>query len=153
MPVLLDTGILLRAFVPADPDCGPIRSALRQLRRQNEELFTTFQNVAEFYNVSTRPVTARGGYGLPVKTVEARVAFIERLGPRMIENDDVYRQWKRLISNYKVTGVAVHDARLVAMMLAHGVGRVLTVNDRDFRRYEPEGIGVLTPQMLVEEAR
>ena len=99
--------------------------------------------------MSTRPVSARGGYGLAVKTVEARVAFIERLGGRLTENEDTYQRWRRLVSQYNVTGVAVHDARLVAMMLSHGINQVLTINDRDFRRYEPEGIAVVTPQTIV----
>lgn len=95
MPVLVDTGILLRIFVNADPHCGSIREALRRLRRQNNGLFTTIQNIAEFVNVSTRPATARGGYGLSMKTVEARVAFIERIGRRLTENDETYQRWKR----------------------------------------------------------
>jgi predicted nucleic acid-binding protein len=149
MPVLVDTGILLRAFVPADPNCAPIREALMRLRRQNEQLVTSFQNIAEFVNVSTRPVSARGGYGLPLKIVEARVAFIERLGRRLPEIEATYQRWKGLLSKYGVTGVGVHDARLVALMLSHGVQQVITFNDRDFRRYEPEGIKVLTPQSIL----
>ena len=149
MPVLVDTGILLRAFVKADPNCEPIRVALLKLRRQNEELIVAFQNVAEFFNVSTRPFSSRGGYGLPVKMVQARVSFIERLCGRVSEDDQTYQQWKHLASKYDLAGVAVHDARLVAIMLTHGIQRVLTINDRDFRRYEPEGISAITPQMLV----
>jgi len=37
-----------------------------------------------------------------------------------------------------VTGRRVFDARLVAVMLAHGVGRVLTFNGADFA-----GLGVV----------
>jgi hypothetical protein len=40
----------------------------------------------------------------------------------------------------------VHDARLAAMMLAWQVDSILTLNDRDFRRYEPEGIQVMNPE-------
>lgn len=109
----------------------------------------SFQNVAEFINVSTRPTSARGGYGLPVKIVQARVAFIERLCRRLVEDDEVYQYWKHLVFKYNVTGVAVHDARLVAIMLAYRMKQVLTVNDRDFRRYEPEGITAVTPQALI----
>jgi predicted nucleic acid-binding protein len=152
MPVLVDTGILLRAFVKADPNCEAIRAAVRQLRRRNQELVTSFQNVAEFFNVSTRPISARGGYGLSGKIVDARVAFIERLCRRLVEDDGAYQHWKRLISKYNVTGVAVHDARLAAIMLAHGIESVLTGNDRDFRRYEAEGIKVLTPQSVTADA-
>jgi hypothetical protein len=32
-------------------------------------------------------------------------------------------------------GVNVHDARLVAAMIAHGVTHVLTANVKDFARY------------------
>jgi predicted nucleic acid-binding protein len=152
MSVLVDTGVLLRAFVKADPQCAPIRTALLELRRQNEELVASFQNVAEFSNVSTRPASSRGGYGLPVKTVQARVAFIERLCRRLVEDDEAYQYWKHLVSKYNITGVAVHDARLAAIMLAHGIQRVLTVNDRDFRRFESEGITVITPQDLAGSA-
>jgi predicted nucleic acid-binding protein len=147
MSVLVDTGILLRAFDTADPYCESIRATVRQLRRQNEELMVTFQNVAEFVNVSTRPLSARGGYGQTLSMVQARVNFIERLYRRLSEDDHSYQQWKQLISKYSVSGVAVHDARLVAIMLSHDVKQVLTLNDRDFRRYEPEGISIITPQL------
>jgi predicted nucleic acid-binding protein len=59
MPTLVDTGILLRGFVRQDPQYREIRRALLRLRRDSEELLTTFQNIAEFVNVSTRPTSAR----------------------------------------------------------------------------------------------
>ena len=49
---------------------------------------------------------------------------------------------KRLITKYGVIGKQVHDARIVAMMLTWQLNRILTLNDRDFRRYAPEGIVV-----------
>jgi predicted nucleic acid-binding protein len=64
MPTLVDTGILLRGFARTDPQYSDIRRALLKLRRQGEEFLTSFQNIAEFVNVSTRPASARGGYGL-----------------------------------------------------------------------------------------
>jgi predicted nucleic acid-binding protein len=148
MAILLDTGVLLRVFVPADPHCHAIRQAVQQLHRQNEAIFTACQNIAEFYNVSTRPVTARGGYGLSSQVAGARVRFIERLCHRLVEDEPSYQQWKALLGKYGVSGVAVHDARLVAMMLTYDVRRILTVNDRDFSRYTAEGIEVLSPQTL-----
>ena len=48
----------------------------------------------------------------------------------------------------RVSGKQVHDARLVAMMLAWQIDSILTLNDRDFRRYEPEGIRIVTPDSL-----
>jgi len=50
----------------------------------------------------------------------------------------VYQHWKRLIVERRVTGRRVFDARLVAVMLAHGVARLLTFNGADFA-----GLGVM----------
>jgi hypothetical protein len=56
---------------------------------------------------------------------------------------------KRLLAAYNVVGKQVHDARLVAMMLTWQVDKILTLNDRNFRRFEPEGISVVTPTSLI----
>jgi ribosome maturation factor RimP len=50
-----------------------------------------------------------------------------------------------------VSGVKVHDARLVSVMLSSGLKRILTLNASDFRRYIGEGIEVATPTDLVGE--
>ena len=50
-----------------------------------------------------------------------------------------------LVIDYRVSGVQVHDARLVAAMLAHGVTHILTFNTADFARYAPEGIVAVAP--------
>jgi hypothetical protein len=49
-----------------------------------------------------------------------------------------------LIRSVPVAGKQVHDANIVATMLAHGVTRLLTFNGADFRRFEPR-IVVLAP--------
>ena len=46
-----------------------------------------------------------------------------------------------------ISGVAVHDARLVAFMNVYGVTRVLTLNAKDFARYR--GINVIHPADLM----
>jgi hypothetical protein len=40
----------------------------------------------------------------------------------------------------------VHGARLASVMLSRGIASVLTLNEREFRRYA--GIAVLTPSNL-----
>jgi predicted nucleic acid-binding protein len=78
-----------------------------------------------------------------------RVRSIERLCNLLFEDERSYEIWRQLIVRHSVTGVAMHDARLVAIMKARGIDRILTVNDRDFRRYEPEGIVIITPQSAI----
>jgi predicted nucleic acid-binding protein len=45
------------------------------------------------------------------------------------------RSGKRLVSKNEVKGKEVYDARIVAVMLAHRVTRLLTFNTADFKRY------------------
>jgi predicted nucleic acid-binding protein len=40
-----------------------------------------------------------------------------------------------LIVANRVNGVQVHDARLVAVMMAHGIRQIVTFDMGDFRRY------------------
>ena len=65
MEVLVDTGVLLRAFDNSSLEQRPILRAFRLLRLQGHSIVTTHQNIAEFWNVATRPVSARSGFGLP----------------------------------------------------------------------------------------
>ena len=146
--VLLDTGILLRLLNADDPLHGQVRSAAKSLRRQGHSFCASFQNLAEFWNVSTRPTTARGGLGLGLEVVERRVQAIDRWCQILIDSDSSYRHWRSLIVTHAVTGVSVHDARIVAVMLTHNIPTLLTLNDRDFRRYETNGIEVVTPGVL-----
>jgi predicted nucleic acid-binding protein len=47
----------------------------------------------------------------------------------------VHEEWRKLLVTHGVSGVQVHNARLVAAMHVHGVKRILTFNDKDFARY------------------
>jgi predicted nucleic acid-binding protein len=147
MQILVDTGVLLRAFDRSSPHQRTIFRALRKLWSESHELATTSQNIAEFWNVCTRPVQARGGFGLDIPVVEQRVVLIEKLGVVLPFSDRAYAEWRRLIVAHQVIGVAVHDAKLVAMMIAANVQSILTMNESDFRRYA--GISILTPEGVV----
>ncbi len=135
MRVLIDTGVLLRLLDRSDPLHAHIRQALRDLRGRGDVAVVSAQNIAEFWNVCTRPATARGGYGLSVAETDRRVRVLERLFPVLTENAGSYRIWRSLVVSHGVQGVQVHDAWLVAVMLAHGVDHILTLNAADFTRY------------------
>jgi len=143
MQILVDTGVLLRAFDRSSPHQRTILQALRKLWSESHELVTTSQNIAEFWNVSTRPAQARGGFGLAIAAVDLRVKLIEKLGDVLPFSDRAYDEWRRLIVAHQVVGVAVHDAKLVATMATANINCVLTLNEQDFRRYS--GITILTP--------
>ena len=73
---LADTNILLRISQRQDPQYQIIRSALRLLRTQGADLCFTSQNLAEFWNVCTRP-KEQNGYGLTTAETDRRAGLIE----------------------------------------------------------------------------
>jgi hypothetical protein len=103
------------------------------------------QNLAEYWNVSTRPVD-KNGYGLSPDRAAKRLNLIERFCEVLTEDGHSFRIWKGLLASYSLTGVSVHGARLASVMLSRGIASVLTLNEREFRRYA--GIAVLTPSNL-----
>ena len=125
-------------------------TALRTLRRRKEILHYTPQVVAEFWNVCTRPASARGGFGLSPAEAERRARVIEHYLAVLPDTLARYLEWRRLVVAYAVAGAAVHDARLVASMKVYGVPHLVTVNVDDFRRCHD--ISVIAPQALVSHA-
>ncbi len=146
MDVLADSGILLRLLEPNDPLHASIDQAVRALHARGDRIVLAPQNVAEFWNVCTRPASARGGYGLSVAETERRLAIFEAVFAVLSEPPAVYRLWRSLVVTHAVQGKQVHDARLVALMQAHGITHVLTLNGSDFTRYP--GITPIAPASL-----
>lgn len=141
---LADTSVLLRAVLPGAPEHLAAIGAGRLLLERDDELCFTLQGLAEFWNVCTRPTTARGGFGLSIPETARRIRVIERFGTFLPDTETVRTHWLTIVLAHQVRGVQVHDARLVASMLAHNVTHVLTFNTKDFQRY---------PQIVAIEPR
>lgn len=109
-------------------------NAIRTLRDRGEQLHITPQNLIEFWNVYTRP-TERNGLGRNVAQTQAEVNRLKALFPLLLDNETIYQKWEKLVVAYGIRGVNVHDARLVAAMLVHGLTHILTFNISDFARY------------------
>jgi predicted nucleic acid-binding protein len=133
-PYLVDSNVLLRWVKPDHRDYPAIVSAMDAVLRHDGVLCYTSQNVAEFWNACTRPVD-RNGYGLPPKETDRLAKFFEEKLRLLPDNLAVHEEWRKLLVVQNVSGVQVHDARLVAAMRVHGVKRILTFNDKDFSRY------------------
>jgi predicted nucleic acid-binding protein len=143
MLYLVDTGVLLRLFNRADPASVATRRALSQVRQQGHRPVVSLQNVAEYWNVCTRPPTARGGLGMSVEETARGVRVIERICPVLPDAPHLYQVWRKLLTKYEVRGVQVHDARLVAWMMSQSITHIITFNPSDFSRYE--GIKTMRP--------
>ncbi len=136
MDILLDTGVLLRLVIRADPAHQETRKAVRLLKARGENLVALTQNAAEFWNVCTRPTTAKGGYGLSIQETQRKLRILERRVEFRADSLAVFQEWKRLVVAHQVSGVEVHDTRLVAAMNVQGITRIVTYNKKDFKRFQ-----------------
>jgi predicted nucleic acid-binding protein len=148
MAYLLDTGVLLRLFDQSAPERGDVLAAIRKLLGNREPLYAAVQNLAEFWNVTTRP-RAVNGLGETPATAGKRLVVIERLMQIVTESEVSYVTWKRLVKDHAVVGVLVHDTRLVSVMAAEGISHLVTFNKRDFRRFGQ--ITAITPGELLSQ--
>jgi predicted nucleic acid-binding protein len=147
MLYVIDTGVLLRLFDKADPDHGAIRSAFQLLKSRNDALATTSQNIREFWNVTTRPKSARGGYGLSPEQATLRIKALQRMYRLLPDQQEAFDVWKDLVSRERVFGVQVHDANIAAIGIYHEADFVLTLNPSHFQRFTP--IVAVTPAEVI----
>ena len=134
MSYLVDTNILLRSAQPSHPMHADATRAVGELLTRGEILSIIPQNIIEYWAVATRPVEANG-LGLSVEETAAEVTTLQSIFQILPDNAEIFAEWKRLVSTHEVKGKEVHDARLVAAMLAHRVTHLLTFNTADFKRY------------------
>jgi predicted nucleic acid-binding protein len=131
---LIDSNILIRWVQTGDPGFPVADAALEQLMLSNADLCYTSQNIGEFWNALTRPAV-RNGYGLSPEEADRSAISVESRLRFLPDSATVHQEWRRLLVLYRVSGVQVHDARLVAAMHVHNVNRILTFNTKDFARF------------------
>jgi predicted nucleic acid-binding protein len=131
---LVDTNVLLRISKRSDPHHAVVEQALSRLAVHGAALYYTHQNIAELWNTMTRP-PARNGFGLSMVDANQAVAVIESGMELLPDGPEVYREWRRIVVEFAVSGVQVHDARLAAGMYAHNIPYILTLNTTDFARF------------------
>lgn len=149
MIYLVDTNVLLRFLRLDDPNNSIVKEAVNRLEERGNELRTTSQNFMEFWNVSTRPIE-NNGFGYTTSETDQFLQTLELLFPLLQDSPDIYPEWRKLVVVYKVSGIQVFDARLVASMISHNIKHILTFNTTDFTRYAPEGITTVNPKTVLQ---
>jgi predicted nucleic acid-binding protein len=81
--------------------------------------------------------------GFSISEADERASLIESKLNFAADSEATHREWRRIVVTEGVSGVQVHDARLVAAMHVHQINSLLTLNVQDFRRYGD--ISVVSP--------
>jgi predicted nucleic acid-binding protein len=149
MAVLLDTSVLCRLTNQDDAVFPVAAQAIAELHRRQETLYITAQNLIEFRNVATRPLSGNG-LGLPPDKAASLAADLEAAFDLLPETPDIFPAWKALVDDLGVIGKQVHDARLVAVCHVHSVTSLLTFNVGHFKRLSggAPGVTILDPSQL-----
>jgi predicted nucleic acid-binding protein len=115
------------------------------LLRRGAALCVTPQNLVEMWSVYTRP-EKDNGFGKTAAVADRYCRFIESFVSVLPETPELFTTWRGLVVAHEVLGKKVFDARLVAAMSLHRVGRILTFNTRDFNRYK--NIEAISPENI-----
>jgi predicted nucleic acid-binding protein len=132
--MFVDTNVLVYASVQGAPDREKARAALTKHTAAGEALCVSRQVLREFIAVVTRPQV----WAQPVTQADAAATALI-----LVREFDILEDgpavWDKLIDlcqRFTFGGRQVHDANIVATVLAHGESRLMTFNVADFRRLE-----------------
>lgn len=131
--MFVDTNVFVRAKMAGAPNHDLALSLIARALDSGETLKISRQTIREFLAVVTRPqdwspsLSASDAIGY----VREILAICEVLD----EDERITENLLSLCRNYAVGGRQIHDANIVATMLAYGERRLLTFNESDFRRY------------------
>ncbi len=130
----VDTNILVYAHREDSPWHESASLVLAGLVEGNADWAIPWPCVWEFVSVATHPRI----YDPPSSSAEALRAvqsWFESPTLRLLAEDGaMFKTMQREITDSRVTGGAVHDARIAAICVRHGVSALLTA-DRDFSRF------------------
>ena len=131
--MFVDTNVFVPARFEAAPAHAVARAALDRAVRAGEALRISRQVMREYLGTATRPQA--WSPPVPMAVALADLSWMEAAFEILEDGPRVMETLAALCREIPVGGKQVHDANIVATMLAHGERRLLTFNIRDFRRY------------------
>ncbi len=132
--IAVDTNILVYAHRRDSDWHEPAADLIMELAEGVNQWAVPWPGIHEFFAIVTHPKI----YGPPstVKQATAQVdAWLESASLVLLgESSAHWTTLKDLVAKGKVRGPLVHDARIAALCMDHGVTELLTA-DRDFSRF------------------
>ena len=131
--MFIDTNILINARILEAPQHDIARANLERVFAGPESLRISRQVIREYLAVVTRPQS----WPVPITREEVLTDVSRLLSTYEVLEDGpvVTDLLLDLCGSVPVGGKQIHDANIVATMLAYGERRLLTFNAADFRRY------------------
>lgn len=131
--LFVDTNVLVYANVSEAPQHQAALAAIDQTRKDGRTLWISRQVLREYLVTLTRPQAFQD---VPLTTVLEQVQLFQDHFEIADDTDAVTDQLMQLMDDIPIGGKQVHDANIVATMLAHGIPALLTHNGKDFERFK-----------------
>jgi toxin-antitoxin system PIN domain toxin len=132
--IAVDTNLLVFAHRRDSRWHVPAAQTLASLANGREAWAIPWPCLHEFYSIATHP-RIYAPASSPAQALAQLRAWRESPSLTLLAEDDAYWQvLESLVERSRVTGPAIHDARIAALCLRHGVHELLTA-DRDFSRF------------------
>ena len=131
--MFIDTNVLVQSRNARAPGHLNARAILERVAGETDPLRISRQVLREYLAVVTRPQA----WAAPLAMADA-LDDVNRMShdfELLEDGPSVTEALITLCREVPVGGRQIHDANIVATMLAHGERRLLTFNTADFRRY------------------
>ena len=131
---LIDTNVLVYSTVSGNPWYRQARLWLSALQDAGVRLCVTTQILREYLVVLTRGTVFERTFD-----ADQALAQVNAFLPTLLVLDEPIAAadlLRELVHRYQIRGKQIHDANIVAVMLAHGICRLATYNQADFVRFE-----------------
>ena len=143
--IAVDTNILVYAHRKDAMSHQPAQVVVRRLAEGSRAWAIPWPCVYEFLAIVTHPRIFRPPTPLDVALAQVS-AWLEAPGLSLLaEEPGAWERLGGLVTHGRVAGPAIHDARIAAICLLHGISELWTA-DRDFSRFA----GLSTRNPLVE---
>lgn len=131
--VFIDTNILLRAYHAQFPEHTRARQYFDALLDKNIEIWISWQVIREYLVQVTSPKTFEIPYALSV--IVNQIETIRQVCYVADDIETVTKNLMDLLVHRSTLGKQVHDANIVATMLAFDIPVLVTLNLKDFIRF------------------
>lgn len=136
MKILLDTSLLVAAIVEAHPAHESALPWLQRIRNKEDTGVIAAHSVAELYAIlTTLPIQPKISPKTAKQLIQQDVLSVCHI-VALAEED--YKAVITHLSEANISGGVTYDALILYAALKADVDRVITLNEKDFRRIYPE---------------